>query len=543
MQELIDRLKSFHPTISEILAISGSPGLSLGVLHNGNVLHTAHFGRRDLSDPSPPDDDTVYYVASLTKILTACLVAMLVEDGVLSWDTPVREYLPIFKQRTDEIGLKATLVDLLSNRTGLAAATNMWGQQYGQSLFPQSEVVHQSCYLEAAKPFRKSFLYSQWNYALAAEVVERTTGESLGVTLQKRLLNPLNMLRTTMEYPARVNVAVPYAIDNTGMPCRISAPDIIDGKHGLVGGAGAKSTTKDLLILYKSLLSAFTHQTSSDSNSTPGSPFKQLRTVFFPHIGLGNTTNETIAYCLGLYRTRLPMNLGFASINSLFFGLDKIPSTTGSSSPGLQVYHHTANLPGFFASAFLIPSSESAIVVMTNSFPLLDVTDFAGQSIISLLLGEKPLEDVISLSESVRSASLASYARMNGRLENRKTGRLPQLPFSAFEGDYINRAGNFVLSVIARRGGLLMKVQPPSQTCYDLLPYDRNTFYWPADREAEICKRGMWPFLSLGWHQIVFGASDDGTGIEHLTWAHDLSARPETFRKRKLRHGVDVAKL
>ena len=323
MQELIDTLRSFHPTISRILAVSGSLGLSLGVLHNGNVFHTAHFGRRDLSDPLRPNDNTVYYVASLTKILTACLVAILVEDGVLSWATPIREYLPAFKERTDEIGQKATFIDLLSNCTGLAAATTLWGQQYGQSLFPHSNVVHHSCYLEAAKLFRKSFLYSQWNYALAAEVIESVTGEALGATVQKRLLNLLNMLRTTMGYPAGENVAVPYAVDNAGTPCRISAPDMIDGNNGLVGGAGAKSTIRDLLILYKSLLSAFMHQTSSDSNSTPGSPFKQLRTVFSRYVGLGNTTGESISYCLGLYRTRLPMNLGFASINSLFLGLEK----------------------------------------------------------------------------------------------------------------------------------------------------------------------------------------------------------------------------
>jgi CubicO group peptidase (beta-lactamase class C family) len=85
------------------------------------------------------------------------------------------------KQRIDEVGQKTTLRNLLSNRTGLAAATN---------------------YLEASKPFKSSFPYSQWHYALVSEIVEKITEKAMGVNIMERLLRPLRMHRTTLASPA-----------------------------------------------------------------------------------------------------------------------------------------------------------------------------------------------------------------------------------------------------------------------------------------------------------------------------------------------------
>ena len=115
MAELIEQPKALEPTFAGLLAISCAPGLSLGVLHHGKIIHTAHFGRQHYLSPTPPNDDTIYRVASLTKVLTSSAVALLVEEGILDWDVPIRKYLPVFSQRTDELGHKTTLRDLLSH--------------------------------------------------------------------------------------------------------------------------------------------------------------------------------------------------------------------------------------------------------------------------------------------------------------------------------------------------------------------------------------------------------------------------------------------
>ena len=244
------------------------------------------------------------------------------------------------------------------------------------------------------------------------------------------------------------------------------------------------------------------------------------KTICSPHIEVGSSHINDVAYCLGLYRTTLPGNLG---MNSLLIGPSRMPSID-TGSQGLGVYHHTAKIPCFTASAFLIPSSQSAVVVMTNSLPLMDPTELIGQSILSLLLGEQVPADLPKLSERACAASLAS------QLANRETPHPSQSPLAAYEGDCYNIAENSVLPMTVCTPDLLMIVQGIPQTRYNPLPYDGDTFCWPADREDELCGRGVWPFTAPGWYKIVFGTSDNA-GIDHLAWKHDPSAKPEIFQK------------
>ena len=258
MSKLGEQLKALEPTLAELLAISCAPGLSLGILHHGEIIHTAHFGRQDCLDSAPPNDDTIYRIASLTKAMTASAVALLVEKGTLDWDTPIREYLATFCRRIDEVGQKTTLRDLLSHRTGLPNADYMFGQQYGEFLMPKSELVRVTTFFETVKPFRKKFFYSQWNYGLVTEVVEAVTGMPLGLYIKENILDQLGMRRTTLGRLDGENVAAGHSCFNDGRPCKISFPNMNDGV-GLAGGFAGKSCVKDLLLFYKGLLEAKHH--------------------------------------------------------------------------------------------------------------------------------------------------------------------------------------------------------------------------------------------------------------------------------------------
>lgn len=103
MYAFADRIQSLRPAISKLLEASGAPGLSLGVLHRGKIIYTAHFGRRDLDQPHSPDDNTVCYVASLTKLIAAGAIASLASEGVLVWNLPVWHNLPDFTQCEDKL--------------------------------------------------------------------------------------------------------------------------------------------------------------------------------------------------------------------------------------------------------------------------------------------------------------------------------------------------------------------------------------------------------------------------------------------------------
>lgn len=532
MGELIEQLRALEPTFTQLLAISCAPGLSLGVVYHGKIIHTAHFGRQNSLDTRPPNDDTMYYVASLTKVLTSSAVALLVEEGILDWDEPIRKYLPVFSQRTDEIGQETTLRDLLSHRTGLPMADWLLSQQYGTSLMPRSEIIRQTTFFEAVKPFREKFSYSQWNYGLVTEVVEAVTGMTIGSYIKDKILDPLSMCRTTLGKPDDENVAVGHAVRNNGTPCEIGFPDKNDGV-GLAGAFACKSSVEDLLLLYQGLLRAKQDQAETELNRTHGLPFMHTNTIFSPQIVIG-PSSEKLTYCLGLYRTEYPGPPSIPSTNNLLLGPLNLLVTGKSSPGGLEIYHHRGNMPGFLSSICLVPSTESAVVVLTNALAFMDPAHLVGQLILSVLLGEELPTNCIALAEMARTNGLSAYAALTAAVSNRKTGKPPRFPLRAYEGCYWNAAENFCLTITADEAaaGLVMNVQGDPQQIYHLEPHDGDTFCWPPDREKELCEQGRWLNLEVATHEIISGSEEDEESISHLMWHHDKSAKPERFRKR-----------
>lgn len=192
--------------------------------------------------------------------------------------------------------------------------------------------------------------------------------------VREKILDPLEMYRTSFMPQKGDNVASPHAVCNDGTPYGIPLTNLSD-ETGFAGANAARSSLKDLLSFYQSLLSAHICQTESMSDFTGGSPMKQVRKVLSPYVGVGASRVEEGGYCLGLYRTLLPNNLSTSSMNNLLLGPKRMPRI-GSSLLGVEVYHHAGNVPGFLASAFPIASTQSAIVILTNTLPYMDPTDF-----------------------------------------------------------------------------------------------------------------------------------------------------------------------
>ena len=77
---LSEKLIHLSPVLERFYTKSGAAGFSLGVLHHGQIVYTAHFGYKDVSTQFSLDDDNVYYMASLTKAITAA-IAIHIDKG------------------------------------------------------------------------------------------------------------------------------------------------------------------------------------------------------------------------------------------------------------------------------------------------------------------------------------------------------------------------------------------------------------------------------------------------------------------------------
>lgn len=516
-------------TISEICRISSTAGLSLGVLHLGEVIHTSHYGYRDVATSTPPNNDTVFYIASLTKAITAAAVGILVEQKKVEWETPISAILPEF-QRSDAVG-GATLLDVMSHRTGLAGANALWIQRNQHFYMGKDETINTVNHLKAVKPFRESFHYSNWGYGLATEVIERITGQTYGEFVAETIFKPLNMTRTTVDIPQFEdgNVASAYAVKNDGTVSHIPPPPQSD-ETGLAGAGGVKSTVNDLLRMYKSMLSAYKHQVQTKSTSTPDTPFKQMATIFEPKIAIGENNIEDESYTLGWVRSKLPRGLGNIGMNEYYLGgQDKMP-IIGNSSPGTVVFHHDGSLVGMLSSVHLIPETETAIIVMTNSVPFTDPPDWVGQLIVETILGEKQPHDYIALSNKAKEFHFTRFPELKAEIEKGKTGKPPTNDILAYEGKYYNEAHNFVLEVVRNGDGLKMISQGFSDAAYELRPYDGDTFYWSVDREEEMVHKCMFPWLWPGLHKVTFESNGSGN-FDRLAWLHDPAQGLEYFTK------------
>jgi CubicO group peptidase (beta-lactamase class C family) len=525
MKDLLGLLKIISPVFSEIFSIGGTTGLSIGVLHQGEVIHTQHFGQRDATaaDPKVPNDDTVYYIASLTKAITSAAMGILVDEKKLSWDTLVSDVLPEFR-RADEVGQKANMIDILSHRTGLSMGIALWIQRSQEFMMPKNETINTCNYLEAVKPFRSGFHYNNWGYGLATEVIERVSGKSFGTYVKEAIFEPLGMDRTTIDIPdpGDENVAAAHMLHDDGSPCKVPLPPQSD-TTGLAGAGGAKSTTHDLLLMYKGMLLAYTDQVKTKSTSTPNSPFKQMEEIFRDHTPIGKGES----YTLGWVRTELPHSLGLIGMNSNY--LDEMP-VIGIGNPGKSVLHHNGNLVGMLSSVHLIPETESAVIVMSNSLPFTDPTDWVGQLIVETVFGEPNPQDYAELSRQAKAGGFKKFEDVRKSLEENKTDKPPSGDLEAYAGTYYNSIKNFKLEVTVDSSELRMTSQGFKDVVYDLLPYDRDTFYWPSNREDELCKHAMFPWTWVSVHKISFLANKAGE-FDRLSWGHAFDRGPEIFTK------------
>lgn len=106
----------------EIVASGGAPGLAIGVVHDDAVVWMAGFGLRRAGAPETVDPDTVFQLASMSKPLSATVVAALVGQGLVDWDDRIADLDPDFALHDPYPTAEVTVRDFFTHRSGLPGA-------------------------------------------------------------------------------------------------------------------------------------------------------------------------------------------------------------------------------------------------------------------------------------------------------------------------------------------------------------------------------------------------------------------------------------
>ena len=113
-------------SIPDWLAEAQVPGLSIAIVHRGKLAWRRGFGVADVRSGTPVTPDTVFAIASCSKAFTAAGVGMMVADGKMSWDDPVRKHVDWFHLSDPSADREVTIRDLLCHRTGMPRHDMLW---------------------------------------------------------------------------------------------------------------------------------------------------------------------------------------------------------------------------------------------------------------------------------------------------------------------------------------------------------------------------------------------------------------------------------
>lgn len=408
------------------------PGMAVVIVHQNKMIYRQGFGVTEQGGSQAVDENTLFAIGSNTKAFTGIALASLHAQGKLSLDDRVTQWLPDFKLHDPHATALANLRDLLSHRMGFA--TFQGDFTYWNSDLSQQQVVATMGRIEPQHDFRTTWGYTNAGYTTAALVMEKASGQSWAATMQA-LFDSLNMDETRIGGVAAAesgNAArghaklgtnslqvVPYPQMNALAPAGDIYSSAHDMTHWVITLLRKGVWARKQVIPQEALTQAWTPA------SIKGRGNRNLWPMNFQLYGLG--------WELGDYA-------------------------------GEEIIHHTGGVDGFLSSVLLLPSSQSAIVILTNS---LDNVFFLTlrYRILDALMGREPLDyqgliypftAAQNKQEQAQAAALADTVALNNPLpEGMSLKKLAGTYRSTVYGQVsLERDGNSLVATFEHHPGM-----------------------------------------------------------------------------------------
>lgn len=189
------------------------PGLAVGVVQDGQVVYMRTAGELEAGKGRAIDADTLFKIASNSKAMTTGLLARLVDQGKLSWDDPVRKYLPDFRMHDPWVTEQIQVRDLLIHNSGLGLGAGdlmLWPEP---NHFTRADIIAGLAHLKPTHSFRAHYAYDNLLYVVAGEVAAKAGGKPYEQLIREEVFGPLGMHRCQVGAWSRDgvgNVAQPH---------------------------------------------------------------------------------------------------------------------------------------------------------------------------------------------------------------------------------------------------------------------------------------------------------------------------------------------
>jgi CubicO group peptidase (beta-lactamase class C family) len=188
--EIVDKLQDFDAYMEKLLKDWNAPGVGVGIVARDKLVFAKGYGDRDYTEKLPFTRKTLFPIGSNTKLFTAIAAGMLVEEGKLTWDEPIRDAVPAIRFYNNELNNTVTLRDMLAHRTGITRHDGIW---YQRDSFTRKEICDRLKYLKPEVSLRQTLLYNNLMYAAVGYIIELVSGKTWEEFVREKILKPLEM--------------------------------------------------------------------------------------------------------------------------------------------------------------------------------------------------------------------------------------------------------------------------------------------------------------------------------------------------------------
>lgn len=345
------RLDGFDAYMQKVVKDWNVPGIGVAVIAKDKVIFAKGFGYRDYGQKLPFTARTVVPIASNTKLFTATAAGLLVEDGKLEWDKPVRQFVPGIQFYNDELNATVTIRDMLSHRTGITRHDTIWYK----SDFTRKELYERLKYLEPSQPLRQTFLYNNMMYAGAGYVIELLSGKKWEDFLRERLLGPLGMTSTVFSIPDLQKApehGVPYTERRDSFEI-YSIPYYSEAEG--IGPAGSMNSNLEDMSRW-----VIAQLNDGKVDGKPVVPPAVIKATMAPALSLPNAALEA---------------RGWGEVLNVAYGTGR----SIASYRGHLVSYHGGDINGFHSQVFVAPYDGIGVVVLVigdHAAPLYNVVAY-----------------------------------------------------------------------------------------------------------------------------------------------------------------------
>lgn len=325
------------PFIHQTLETWQVPGLALAVIRDDQVVHQAGYGLRNVQQRLPVTPDTLFPIASITKSFAVLSIGLLIDQGKLEWDTPVKDILPDWQMQDPYITQALTVRDMLTHRSGMPSHDWAWMGSNGS----RRDLLARLRHLDFSAPLRTRFQYNNVLYMLSALVVETIAGMSWERFVQTRILDPLGMKRTNFSTLVSLqdpDHARPHV--NPGGVIQECPFWEQDGENCVTGSAGTINSCASDLTRWLSL-----HMNGGKIGSTQFIQPKTLEAMHLPNIFIDDP------------QARERFGYEFTSYGMGWFL---------RSHKGQMLVSHGGSVNGFWSTLYFMPRRRLGIIALSN---------------------------------------------------------------------------------------------------------------------------------------------------------------------------------